>query len=69
MTDRRIIVLRLRPEPGVDNLELALRRALKMLLRNCGLRCTDMKIEPVRTLARKREGEGKGHGYELSGKA
>ena len=52
MTDRRIIVLRLRPEPSVEDADLALRRALKFLLRQCGLRCVGMSKEPTRAPVR-----------------
>ena len=45
MTDRRTIVLRLRPEPNVEDVDLALRRALKFLLRSCGLKCVGIERE------------------------
>ena len=47
MTDRRIIVLRLRTEPSVEDADLALRRALKFLLRRCGLRVLTVQKEPA----------------------
>ena len=54
MTDRRIIVLRLRPEPRVEDADLALRRALKFLLRGCGLRCVGIAKEPARTRSKRK---------------
>jgi len=37
-TKRPVLVLELRPEPGVDPV-LALRTLLKIALRRCGMRC------------------------------
>ena len=59
MTDRRIIVLRLRPEPSVEDADLALRRALKFLLRQCGLRCVGMSKEPTRARSKRKVSSGK----------
>jgi hypothetical protein len=42
--DRPIFILRLRPELGVDPIR-ALRRSLKILLRQCGLRCVSLEEE------------------------
>ena len=41
---RPIFILRLRPEPRVDPTK-ALRRALKLLLRHCGLRALSVEEE------------------------
>ena len=41
---RPIYLLRLRPLPRVDGIQ-ALRRGLKLLLRQCGLRCLEVKLE------------------------
>ena len=38
---RQIYVLRLRPLPRVDGIK-ALRRGLKLLLRQCGLQCLEV---------------------------
>lgn len=42
---RPVIVLRLRPEPGVEDIPRVLRQALKLLLRKCRLRCVGMREE------------------------
>jgi hypothetical protein len=41
---RTVYLLRLRPEPRVDSVR-ALRHALKILFRQCGLRCLSVKEE------------------------
>lgn len=38
----RVFVLKLRPQPGVDAIK-ALRRGLKYLLRQCGLKCISIQ--------------------------
>jgi hypothetical protein len=47
LTDRPVYRLDLRPEPGVDGI-LALRRALKALLRSYGLRCLSIEEVPAK---------------------
>jgi hypothetical protein len=47
MNDRPIFVLRLQPEPHVVDPILALRTALKRLLRGYGLRC--LSVEQAQT--------------------
>jgi hypothetical protein len=44
-TERPIFVVRLRPEPGVDDAIRALRQALKVLLRRFGLCALDVHAE------------------------
>jgi hypothetical protein len=46
MTVRPTFTIQLRAEPGVADPMLALRRALKALLRAYGLRCTALRREP-----------------------
>jgi hypothetical protein len=50
MTEQRtIFVLRLRPEPGVDAAR-ALKAALKVLLRRCGMRAVSVEEEKTMKL-------------------
>ena len=51
---RQIYVLRLRPLPRVDGIK-ALRRGLKMLLRQCGLQCLEVKLETPKEESQCRE--------------
>lgn len=44
--DRPTILVRLRPEPHVADVDMALRRALKALLRSYGLRCVAIETIP-----------------------
>jgi hypothetical protein len=44
VSDRPIYLLRLRPEPRVDSVR-ALRRGLKLLFRQCRLRCLSVREE------------------------
>jgi hypothetical protein len=47
VSERPIYLLRLRPEPHVVDPIRALRRGLKYLLRQTGLRCVDVKEEQL----------------------
>jgi hypothetical protein len=44
-TTRPVFILRLRPEVHVGDPTRALRRALKLLLKRCGLRAIDVREE------------------------
>jgi hypothetical protein len=52
--DRPTFVIRLRPEPQVDDAVIALRRGLKALLRQFGLRAISAVREPADKIAEDR---------------